>query len=173
MQWRGEISASLQPLLSEARGASQDQKKKIGRQVVWITQELFTFVPRVDEAAGTVQCYQLDVGTHKCPVGFIPYVAHRPHAVPSSIHITVEGDHWWLSFAADDPTVTLLGKDVDVATERIAEDLRHLSADPLAERALGGDRGVAQPLVTSDGQTFDLQPVQKERIEKARRQRTK
>ncbi|MDA8205870.1 MAG: hypothetical protein M0Z36_07365, partial [Thermaerobacter sp.] len=57
--------------------------------------------------------------------------------------------------------------------EQIAEDWRHLSADQLAERTLGGDRGVAKPLVTSDGQVFDLQPVQKSRIKRNRWQRKK
>ncbi len=57
--------------------------------------------------------------------------------------------------------------------EQIAEDWRHLSADQLAERTLGGDRGVAKPLVTSDGQAFDLQPVQKSRIKRNRWQRKK
>ncbi len=65
------------------------------------------------------------------------------------------------------------GRDADRATEQIAEDLRHLSVDQLAERALGGDRGVAKPLVTSDGQVFNLQPALKSRIGKSRRQRKK
>ena len=51
--------------------------------------------------------------------------------------------------------------------------MRHLSADPLAERTLGGDRGVAKPLTTSKGQVFDLQPIQKTRLKKAQRQRKK
>ncbi len=55
----------------------------------------------------------------------------------------------------------------------MAEDLRHLSADQLAERTLGGDRDVAKPLATSDGQVFDLQPVQKARVQKHRKQRKK
>ena len=42
--------------------------------------------------------------------------------------------------------------------ERIAEAFRRLSADALA------DRGVAKPLALSDGQGFDLQPVQKKRV---------
>ena len=46
------------------------------------------------------------------------------------------------------------------------------SADQLAERTLSADRGVAKPLALSDGQVFDLQPVQKTRITKARHQRT-
>ena len=37
----------------------------------------------------------------------------------------------------------------------------------------GFDRGVAKPLVTSDGQVYDLLPVQKERIDKEREQKKK
>ena len=120
---------------------------------------------------GEVGAYQLTLGTKKFPVGVIPYVAHRSHAMPASIHIAVEGGHWWLSFASDDPDVTMPGRDVDAATEQIAEDLRHLSPNQLAERTLGGDRGVAKPLVMSDGQVFDLRPVQKSGMQKTRRHR--
>ncbi len=138
---------------------------------MWLTQELFTFIPQVDAVSGEIPAYQLHIGTDKFPVGIIPYMAHRPHTVPASIHIAVDGGQWWLSFAADDPTMAIPGKDVDTATAQIAEDLRHLSRDQLAERTLGGDRGVAKPLTTSDGQVFDLQPVQKTRLKKAQRQR--
>ena len=71
----------------------------------------------------------------------------------------VEGGHWRLSFAAEDPAVTIPGKDADAATERVAEDLRPLSAEQLAERTLGGDRGVEKPLMTSDGHGYNLQSV--------------
>ena len=148
-------------------------KKKTGRQAVWITKELFEFIPQIDKGHGKIRAYQLQVGTAKAPVGILPYVAHRSHAVPASIHIAVDGGQWWLSFAAEDPTAMIPGRDANAATERIAEDWRHLSAHQLAERTLGGDRGIAKPLVTSDGQIFNLQPVQKERIRKAQRQRKK
>ena len=62
-------------------------------------------------------------------------------------------------------------KTLDATTAQIAENLRHLSVDQFAERTLGGDRGVAKPLMTSDGQVFDLLPVQKKRTKKIRRQR--
>ncbi len=154
-------------------GGRPKLKKKSGRQAVWITQELFKFLPQIDDQTGKIRSYQLTIGTDKFPVGPIPYVAHRAHAMPSSIHIAVEGGQWWLSFASEDPDVTMPGCDANAATEQIAEDLRHLSPDQLAERTVGGDRGVAKPLMTSDGHTFDLQPVQKTRIQKARRQRKK
>jgi putative transposase len=155
----------------QKQGGRPKLKTKAGRQSVWLTAELFRFIPRIQEATGEVTGYHLWVGTDKFPVGLIPYGAHRRHAVPSSIYIAVEGDRWWLSFAAEDSEVTMPGHDADAATERIAETLRHRSADQLAERTLGGDRGVAKPLVTSDGQVFDLRPIQKIRIQKARRQR--
>jgi putative transposase len=158
------------PRFFQKLGGRPKIKKKAGRQAVWITAELFRFISQIDET-GEIGSYQLTLGTDKFPVGVIPYVAHRSHAVPSSIHITVEGGHWWLSFAAEDSAVDMPGRTPAAAAEQIAEDLRHLSSDQLAERTLGGDRGVAKPLMTSQGQTFDLQPVQKTRIEKTRRQR--
>ncbi len=45
------------------------------------------------------------------------------------------------------------------------------TAERIAERTLGGDRGVAEPLMTSDGHPFDLEPVQTSRIAKRRQQR--
>ena len=152
-------------------GGRPKLKSKSGRQTVWLTSELFRFIPMTDTATGEIRGYQLQVGTTRFPTGVIPYRAHRPHAVPSSIHIAVEGGRWWLSFAAEDPDVTMPAQTVGAATERIAEDLRHLSADQLAARTLGGDRGVAKPLTTSDGHLFDLRPVQQRRIEQRRRQR--
>jgi len=153
----------------QKRGGRPKLKKKSGRQAVWVTSELFQFIPLTDERTGEVKGYQLHVGTDKFPVGIIPYVAHRRHAVPASIHIAVEGGHWWLSFAAEDSKIAMPKKTEDAAIERIAEDLRYLSAEQLAERTLGGDRGVAKPLMTSDGQVFDLKPIQKTRIHKRRR----
>ena len=125
-------------------GGRPKLKKKSGRQSVWLTSELFQFLPVTDPLTGAVTGYHLSVGTETCPVGEIPYTAHRFHAVPASIHLAVEGGHWWLSFAAEDPAVTMPKKTVDAATEQIAEDLRHLSPAPLAEHTLGGDRGVAK-----------------------------
>ncbi len=148
-------------------------KKKSGRQAVWITRELFAFLPSADDNTGEGSAYALRVGTDKFPVGIIPYRAHRRHAIPASIHIAVEGGRWWLSFAAEDAAVTMPEKTVDATIERIAEDLRHVSSEQLAERTLGGDRGIAKPLMTSDGQIFDVQPIHKTRIQQKRQRRKK
>lgn len=104
-------------------------KKKAGRQAVWVTAELFQFLPQIDDH-GEIRSYQLTIGTDKFPVGPIPYVAHRTHAMPSSIHIAVEGGHWWLSFAAEDPDVTMPAKTVDATMEQIAKNLRYLCCGP-------------------------------------------
>ncbi len=58
--------------------------------------------------------------------------------MPASIYIAAEGGRWWLSFASEDPDVTMPGRDADATTEQIAEDLRHLSPNQLSERTLGG-----------------------------------
>jgi putative transposase len=115
-----------------------------------------------DEKTGTVASYQLHIGTEKFPVGIIPYVAHRSHAVPSSIHIAVEGGHWWLSFAAEDPRCSDAREN---GRRRNRATCRGFTA------SLDEDRGVAKPLMTSDGQVFDLKPIQKARIGKARHHR--
>ncbi|WP_139061454.1 helix-turn-helix domain-containing protein [Sulfobacillus thermosulfidooxidans] len=72
-------------------GGRPKLKKKSGRQSVWLTSELFAFIPIEEVTPDAVSGYALYVGTDNFPVGRIPYVAHRSHAVPSSIHIAVEG----------------------------------------------------------------------------------
>lgn len=139
-----------------------------GPQSVWLTAELFRL--ESDPATGG---YQLQVGTERFPVGAIPYTTHRPHAVPVSIHITVDGGHWFVAWSAEDATVTMPGHAPDIATEQIANELRHLTAEQLRERTCGGDRGIAKPLMTSDGQVHDLLPIQKQRIQHARKQQKK
>ncbi len=149
-------------------GGRPKYQTKAGRQAVWLTSELFEFVPKTDPRTGVVR-YRLRIGTTRFPVGEVSYRAHRPHGIPASIHICVEGGQWFVSFAAEDPAVP--GGKPENAAERIAEDLRHLSEGQLLERTLGADRGVAKPLMTSDGRVLDLSAVQKERIGKARRRR--
>jgi putative transposase len=144
--------------------------RKSGRQSVSLTAALFQFLPVVNDTTGEMPGYQLHVVTDQFPVGAIPYVAHRPYAVPASIYIAVEGGQWRLSFAAEDADVSIPGCDADAVAELIAADWRPLSADQLAERMLGGDRGIAKSLMTSNGQSFGLWPVQKKRIQQAHRQ---
>lgn len=66
-------------------------------------------------------------------MGEISCRAHRPHDIPASIHVSVEGGRWFVSFAAEDPAVALAGGEPEDAAERIAEDLRHLSEGQLLD----------------------------------------
>lgn len=127
-------------------GGRPKRKKKTGRQTLWLTRELFQFHPVASPETGEVVAYHLQVGTAKRPVGLLRYGAHRAHAVPASIHIAHDGGRWWLAFGADAPTVTIPDRDADTATDRIADALRHLSAEQLLPRTLGGDRGGRQAL---------------------------
>ncbi len=71
-------------------GGRPKHKTKTGRQAVWLTSELFEFVPEADPSKGTVVRRRLRIGTAKFPVGEISYRAHRPHGIPASIHVSVE-----------------------------------------------------------------------------------
>lgn len=154
--WRQAYARYFQGL-----GGRPKYKRKGGRQKVWITSELFTFVPRKEGG------YRLLLGTKKFPVGELAYVAHREHPVPASIHLSVEGGRWYVSFSAEEPGQKEGAQ--DTLEEAITARLRELPRDDLLARTCGCDRGVAKPLVISEGQVYDLLPVQKSRIEKGRR----
>jgi putative transposase len=167
VRWRQAYARFFQGL-----GGRPTLKERGGKQSVWLTRELFAFVPETDPNAGEVLRYHLHIGTPKFPVGVIPYNAHRPHRIPASIHISVEAGQWFVLFSAEDEAIAFPDSDPAQGIERIAENFRRMPEDPLFNRTLGADRGVAKPLTVSDGRMFDLLPIQKERIQKSRRQRT-
>ncbi|MDN0077749.1 hypothetical protein QU481_23380 [Crenobacter sp. SG2303] len=74
-------------------------QRKHHAQSVWITCELFKFLPVFDEASGAIIGQRLRVGTAKFPVGEIAYTAHRPHEAPAVI--TLSGK-WFVSFCNQD-----------------------------------------------------------------------
>ena len=168
--WKQAYSRHLQGL-----GGRPKFQKRSGEQSVWLTSELFSFEPQVDRETGDILRYNLQVGPRKFPVGEIDYVSHRQHHIPVSIHISVRAGKWFLSFSAKDDTVTVpdnrRNRDREALIEAAAQELRQLSPDVLAARTCGADRGVAKPLATSDGQVYDLSPVQKKRIEREREQK--
>ena len=127
-------------------------KKKIGRQAVWLTSELFRF-------SGN----KLTVGTRKTPVGDMAFNAHRDYRIPNSIRLGVEAGKWFLSFSNED------GDQVPDEAETVAW-LRSFSEEDLLARTFGGDRGVETPLAGNHGESFDFDPAQKTRMEKKRRQ---
>lgn len=63
--------------------------KNHGKQSVWLTSEVFKFVPAVDTETGEFTGHQLHLGGKKFPVGVLAFKAHKDYTVPASIHISV------------------------------------------------------------------------------------
>lgn len=144
-------------------------KRRSGPQAVWLTSEMFSFEPEADPETGEVHRYRLWIGTQKVPVGEVAYIAHRPHGVPASIHVSVKAGRWFVSFSAGNPDWTLADTTGNELAERGPEIVRAMPTEELAAKTCGADRGVAKPLATSDGKVFDLEPAQRERIQAGRR----
>ena len=158
VRWRQAYARYFQGL-----GGRPVTRKKIGRQAVWLTSELFTFTPIVDPQAGEILGHRLTVGNKKCAVGDILFNAHKDYRIPHSIRIGVEAGQWFLAFSNED-----LNQVPDEA-ETVAW-LRTFSEEELLARTFGGDRGVEIPLAGNHGEAFDFDPVQKARMEKKVRQ---
>ena len=130
--------------------------KNHGKQAVWLTSELFEFVPVTDKAAGEIS-HQLQVGTKKHPVGVLDFTAHKPYGLPASIHISINAGHWYVSFNYDDSIPAPSDKET-------AAWLMEFNEAELRGKTVGLDRGVTIPLAGSDGQKFDFSPIQKKRL---------
>ena len=138
-------------------------KKKIGRQSVWITSELFTWDVR--RQSDEIYAHTLVIGTRKCPVGMIVLEDHRlrrASTAPKSIHVSVEAGRWSVSFNLEDDTVL-------PTAQETADELALWSEQDLLAASTGVDRGVVIPVATSRGQAFDFSDVQKARMEKKAR----
>jgi putative transposase len=138
-----------------------------GKQSVWITSELFRFEPIADTETGESTGYQLFVGTKKFPVGELVFTAHRKFNVPASIHIAIRAGKWQVAFSADDPSLWTFKEETVIAT------LQRMSDEELIDLTIGADRGVAKPLVTSNGHLYDLSDAQKARIQKERKRKAR
>lgn len=136
-------------------------QKNIGKQAVWLTSELFEFVPVTDKATGEVT-HELHIGTKKHPIGVLAFKAHKAYTVPASIHISVHAGRWHVSFNCDDGIPEPTDKDTTAWLQQFNE------AD-LLQMTVGLDRGVALPLAGSDGRQFGFSEVQKKRLAKQER----
>ena len=139
--------------------------KKHGEQSVWLTAELFAFVPKTDTATGEV-VYALHLGTKKHSLGVLAFTAHKDFKIPSSLHASTHARRWHISFNYDDG----VPEPDDAET---AAWLRQFDADSLRAMTVGLDRGVVIPLAGSDGQQFVLSPAQRRKLdqEAARKKR--
>jgi putative transposase len=136
-------------------------KRKHGKQSVWLTKELFEFIEFTNPTTQRKEL-KLRIGTQKYPVGILEFTAHRDFKIPASIHLSVHGGRWSISFNAD--------------TERVEPDeaqtlaaLKMLSAEELTPLTLGLDRGVTVPLVGSDRQKWDISAAQQRKINQQER----
>jgi len=145
-------------------------KNRARRQSVWVSRELFTFEPVLNAATGAVDHYRLFLGTQKFPVGEVRYTAHRSHQIPASIHISLESGQWFVGLSAEDPGVMMVDADPAQAADQMVEHLQAWPQASLASQTLGCYRKIGRPLKTSDGRTFDLLPIQRARVNQARKQ---
>ena len=139
-----------------------------GVQSVWLTSELFSFEPARIDADGVVTDWRLLLGTKKFPCGELRFVDHRPGwAPPASIHVSVNAGRWHVSFSNEAKADA-----VAVPSEQeVLDQLRQFSEEELTARAVGLDRGVAVPLMSSTGRAFELLDIQKVRLAKKELQR--
>lgn len=133
------------------------KKHARGRQSVLLTKELFQFVP-IDPAqpeAGR----RLILGTHRFPIGELPFIAHRPYQIPHQIVISRQAGKWFVSFSYEAEATTLLR-----SPEELAYEFNGLSDAELAQIVEGYDRGVAVRVADSQGVFHCADPVVEERI---------
>ena len=136
--------------------------KKHGKQAVWLTSELFKFVPMADTDTGEITGYQLQVGIKKFPVGVLAFNAHKDYRLPASLHISIHAGRWHVSFNYDDGIPEPTDKDTtDWLIQFNEAELRKMTA--------GLDRGVTLPLAGSDYQQFGFSEVQQNRLAKQER----
>lgn len=130
---------------------------KHGKQSVWLTSELFKFVPMVDTNTGEVTGYQLHIGIKKFPVGLLAFKAHKAFKPPASLHVSIHGGRWHVSFNYDD--------NVPEPTDKDTTDwLSQFDKVELRKMTVGLDRGVTIPLAGSDYQQFGFTEVQDRRL---------
>ena len=128
-----------------------------GKQSVWLTSELFKFIPVVDSETGEITGHTLHLGIKKFAVGELSFVAHKDYKIPASLHVSVHAGQWHVSFSADDNLP-------EPSDKEIANTLVQFAESELLAVTAGIDRGVAIPVAVSDGQTLDFSPVQKSRL---------
>jgi putative transposase len=150
--WKQAYSRYCQKL-----GGRPGIHKKQGKQAVWLTSELFEFMPVVDCDTGEITGHQLHIGTRKYPVGVVAFTAHKDYKPPASLHISIQAGQWHVSFNYDDGTTEPSDKDT-------TEWLTQFDAYELRKMTVGLDRGVALPLAGSNGQQFDFTCTQDQRL---------
>ena len=131
--------------------------KKTGRQSVWITSELFTFIPVINTLTGLTESYRLLIGCKKFPLGEIKLNAHQAFTPPSSIHVSIQAGRWHISFTNDNGLH-------EVKESDITQWLASFTEAELTQATVGIDRGIAIKLASSNGNDYDFTENQKASI---------
>ena len=137
-----------------------------------ITKELFRFIPTgkiTTSKDGDIIEHKLRLGTEKSPIGELKFKAHRPYCIPNSITISRHNGEWHLSF--NYAVGNLTDNPESMTEERLLQYFSELAAEELEGITKGGDRGVINPLVTSDIVNYDFTVTEKKRLIKAKKQR--
>lgn len=154
VKWMQAYSRYFQKL-----GGRPAIQSKHGKQSVWLTSELFEFVPGYCDIKSRALHYALRIGTRKHPLGILHFKAHKAYQLPKSLSISVHAGRWYLSFSAEDDLPEPDEKDT------IAW-LRQHTAEELSAMTVGCDRGVAKQIAASNGREFGFSAIQKKRIAK-------
>lgn len=125
---------------------------------MWLTSEVFKFVPVVDADTGEITGHQLHIGIPKFPVDVLAFKADKDYKRPASLHISIHAGRWHVSFNYDDTIPEPTDKDITAWLVQFDEA-------KLRTMTVGLDCGVAIPVATSDGHAFDFSPVQKARLD--------
>jgi putative transposase len=130
-------------------GGKPTRKKKIGKQSVLITSELFK-----------IKGSTLFIGTKKFPIGQININAHTEFSTPKMICVSVDGSRWFVSFCNDDgQTYPTQGELLDAFVTK--------PKDYLLENSIGIDRGVVVNAYCSNGAVFVYSPEQQRALKAA------
>jgi putative transposase len=138
---------------------------KNAKRSVHLTKALFKFVPVENRQKGQPQ-YRLFLGTPHFPIGEVFYRADRDHAIPKSIHISIDEGQFFVSFSIDD-------KIPEPLPEEVAEELAKYTREDLEAVTIGVDRGVAIPFACSNGKNYEFSKDQKERFKKKEKKRAR
>lgn len=127
-------------------------KRKGVRDRIWLTSELF----RLEWKQGK---WKLFIGSKTKNIGYLSFHAHRDFQLPKSITISRERGEYSVAFNYED------GRIPSVAWEQVQAVIEQ-GEGMLREATEAFDRGVAIPLQSSSGESFDLTPEQQAVIKK-------
>ncbi|HND19875.1 MAG TPA: transposase [Acidobacteriota bacterium] len=129
------------------------KKKKGKRDSILLTNELFRLDGVEDQETGK-GTYKLFVGSEQNNLGYLSFEAHREFEFPNSVTISRKNGDYFVSFSYED------GRKAPTEEELIGQ-YGQLDEATLGRITLGIDRGVVNPVYTSDGEVFDFTQEQK------------